>query len=725
MDEEEDNLTVLVRPPDCRRSSGSGVFTASSICDGSIVELTSTTNKRLMSILEEKDHTITELKARVSELEAELLTHNKAASQADLLSNQDTSLHLRSPESYVHHHLGSFSSDTLKQIGAADEQSAAQSVGNGLSLGRGDSYSNDTERRIEPVHETRTQAVISRYESLEKGSKGKEYLGFDANKEIFKPSLIIEFAEDSPSFRHKIDALDQNVESLRAHLQHLVSIARSYCNTGNSFCEHGRELASALLHLHGEGWLKRLGVVAHILVYFGETLDEIQNYLEAFLLSLENTFTAPMEEFMKCEVKNIRKMKTVVNRNSEDYELSLSKFLHLKNDTDTLAAEVRFAETTDTKKRFELARFDLVHHLNQLETKKKFQLVERVCNALYAFLGFFHQCHTEVARIEPSMREVQYALHFACKDLAWSNCIWNAKRVNLEFELNRKSFCVLGSSDDKPLYLNHLKTDNDYSRSYSTSALPSWDMSLSSPSAPCLQPEDKSKAFSTSEKRKLVSTSSKALEDESGNENSMLIATNSKTDRNAGPSESIPIVYSGYLWKMNGSVRGSARRKRWKRRWVSLQGGALLYEKHELPPRSYTFVSNIELCTVRACEKASDYRFCFEIVGPKQSTCVLQAENEVSRRAWMGAIKLEIERILYLKLKSSPNSSCNQQPPPVFLEKYSAPAILDIEVATVLKDLTRVNDTCADCGAPDPKWASINLGVLICCECSGCHRSMV
>lgn len=34
------------------------------------------------------------------------------------------------------------------------------------------------------------------------------------------------------------------------------------------------------------------------------------------------------------------------------------------------------------------------------------------------------------------------------------------------------------------------------------------------------------------------------------------------------------------------------------------------------------------------------------------------------------------------------------------------------------------NDKCADCGAPDPDWASLNLGILICIECSGIHRNL-
>lgn len=43
-----------------------------------------------------------------------------------------------------------------------------------------------------------------------------------------------------------------------------------------------------------------------------------------------------------------------------------------------------------------------------------------------------------------------------------------------------------------------------------------------------------------------------------------------------------------------------------------------------------------------------------------------------------------------------------------------------------LKELLHKSDNriCADCSAPDPRWASANIGVFLCLKCSGVHRSL-
>ncbi|XP_042283321.1 arf-GAP with dual PH domain-containing protein 2-like isoform X3 [Thunnus maccoyii] len=44
----------------------------------------------------------------------------------------------------------------------------------------------------------------------------------------------------------------------------------------------------------------------------------------------------------------------------------------------------------------------------------------------------------------------------------------------------------------------------------------------------------------------------------------------------------------------------------------------------------------------------------------------------------------------------------------------------------ILLDLVRQpgNNMCADCGAPDPDWASYTLGIFVCLNCSGMHRNL-
>ena len=48
----------------------------------------------------------------------------------------------------------------------------------------------------------------------------------------------------------------------------------------------------------------------------------------------------------------------------------------------------------------------------------------------------------------------------------------------------------------------------------------------------------------------------------------------------------------------------------------------------------------------------------------------------------------------------------------------------DAQFTHRLSKIRAANKTCADCGKPDPEWASINLGIMFCVECSGTHRNL-
>ncbi|XP_051834563.1 arf-GAP with Rho-GAP domain, ANK repeat and PH domain-containing protein 3 isoform X2 [Antechinus flavipes] len=57
------------------------------------------------------------------------------------------------------------------------------------------------------------------------------------------------------------------------------------------------------------------------------------------------------------------------------------------------------------------------------------------------------------------------------------------------------------------------------------------------------------------------------------------------------------------------------------------------------------------------------------------------------------------------------------------LQEAITETLSDYEVAEKIWS-NRANRQCADCGAPRPDWASINLGVVICKHCAGQHRAL-
>ncbi|XP_019200085.1 PREDICTED: probable ADP-ribosylation factor GTPase-activating protein AGD15 [Ipomoea nil] len=59
-------------------------------------------------------------------------------------------------------------------------------------------------------------------------------------------------------------------------------------------------------------------------------------------------------------------------------------------------------------------------------------------------------------------------------------------------------------------------------------------------------------------------------------------------------------------------------------------------------------------------------------------------------------------------------------------EKATVSRELDAEHTKILEELLTLpeNMECADCRDRSPKWASINLGIFICMQCSGIHRSL-
>ncbi|KAG5891814.1 hypothetical protein JTB14_027776 [Gonioctena quinquepunctata] len=106
--------------------------------------------------------------------------------------------------------------------------------------------------------------------------------------------------------------------------------------------------------------------------------------------------------------------------------------------------------------------------------------------------------------------------------------------------------------------------------------------------------------------------------------------------------------------------------------------------------------------------KNSEYRANeFYIVSLDNKQWHFDASNPEERDEWVSAIEQQILN----SLQSNETSKMKSNP---------------VEASTILSIKARVpgNGSCVDCDAPNPDWASLNLGVLMCIECSGIHRNL-
>uniref|UniRef100_A0A671Z4F1 Arf-GAP with coiled-coil, ANK repeat and PH domain-containing protein n=1 Tax=Sparus aurata TaxID=8175 RepID=A0A671Z4F1_SPAAU len=178
------------------------------------------------------------------------------------------------------------------------------------------------------------------------------------------------------------------------------------------------------------------------------------------------------------------------------------------------------------------------------------------------------------------------------------------------------------------------------------------------------------------------------------------------------------IAMEGYLFK-----RASNAFKTWNRRWFSIQNNQLVYQK-KFKDNPTVVVEDLRLCTVKHCEDI-ERRFCFEVVSPTKS-CMMQADSEKLRQAWIKAVQNSIATAFRDKGDEGEKLDRKSSTSTGSLDSGGEPKERSLKGESALQKVLAIpgNACCCDCGQPDPRWASINLGITLCIQCSGIHRSL-
>lgn len=99
----------------------------------------------------------------------------------------------------------------------------------------------------------------------------------------------------------------------------------------------------------------------------------------------------------------------------------------------------------------------------------------------------------------------------------------------------------------------------------------------------------------------------------------------------------------------------------------------------------------------------------FTLVSLDNTSWHFQAQSIEERDDWVMAIEQQIFSCLQSNMSDKSRGGISTTNDKSFIQRIRC---------------VKGNNKCADCDAPNPDWASLNLGTLICIECSGIHRNL-
>jgi hypothetical protein len=190
--------------------------------------------------------------------------------------------------------------------------------------------------------------------------------------------------------------------------------------------------------------------------------------------------------------------------------------------------------------------------------------------------------------------------------------------------------------------------------------------------------------------------------------------------------------YEGYLM-----IRSKRWKGKWKRRWFTCDGKQFYYCKTAEQDAVRANEVDLTMASIRPARKV-DRAHCFEVVTSKPGggmlIMCLQAASADEMQAWMQAVTAGISAQLDALAPSSvqatkgtgkgggiSSNSTNSSEDLKRMKEKEAQRQRQLKMILAAPG----NTSCADCGGDyNLEWCSLNLGVVLCLECAGVHRSL-
>ncbi|KAK0574521.1 hypothetical protein LWI29_024917 [Acer saccharum] len=504
--------------------------------------------------------------------------------------------------------------------------------------------------------------------------------------------------EDSPMFQKQLFSLEETSDELKDRCQKLYKGGKKFTDALGVACSGDTSFADSLEAFGGgQDDPVSVSIGGPVMSKFINAFRELATYKELLRSQVEHVLVDRLMQFLTVDLQNAKESRRCFDKSVHAYDQAREKFVSLKKNTrDDIVAELE-EELQNSRSAFERSRFNLVSALTNIEAKKKYEFLESISAIMDGHLRYFKLGYDLLSQIEPYIHQV---LTYAQQ---------SKESTNIEQDKLAKRIQE---------YRTQAELDNSADMEPSTSA-DGIHVGLSS-------------------------------------------YKNIEAIMQSTANGEVQTIKQGYLLK-----RSSSLRRDWKRRFFVLDSQGTLYyyrNKGTKPMGSHHHYTgsaeqnagvfrrfrtrhhrasslndetlgcrtvDLRTSAIKINAEDTDLRLCFRIISPIK-TYTLQAETEGDRTDWINKITGVIASLL--------NSLQQPNPRTKRLENVDSASSYDgrslnsqsseddiktkpESVSAILRQIPG-NDVCAECNAPEPDWASLNLGILLCIECSGVHRNL-